>query len=308
MLLLQELARWLTACLRIWLAAVSVLVLSSSALSSPEVTDVCQHGVHEVSFKTGDGHVQVYLPADMVADDTISGTICINRKSLNNYWLEVGDQKFGACLEHFSARMPGNATSLKLCLRNKRGEIVGEAAVPCATSPIALSDDMQHGSYSYDPIGQAGSLMKCTGKFDGDFTSTSITMNGQNCLMVAESPRQLCYIAPANLPGRVAVELKEQQRTVTFNANLAVVSIKGPFMSVLRGARAFVTVEVTGLDGTERVAQVKVLNLSPGVVTLEGGNDQLLNIPGGNATYTRNLPLRALNPGYYSISAFLWRY
>jgi hypothetical protein len=279
---------------------------SVPGLAEPSVTVMNQRGLNEVTFKIGDGRVQVYVPGDTAAGDTISGAICINRKNLNECWLEIGTQKIGACLEHYTVAVPPGTSALRLCLRNKRGEVLGETSVPVAASPPAPTNNERKGLYAVDSATQSGNLLRLSGRFDGDVANTSVTCNDLNCLMVAESPRRLFVISPPGLTGRVAVTLKEQNGTVHVPTNLLSISVKGPALSTVRGQRANITLVVNGLAEANHECSIRVVNNNPGTVQMDGGNDQVVSIPRGYITFTRNFGIRTLNEGHYTISAWLW--
>ncbi len=226
------------------LSAVSVL----HAEETPAKPDVkakveSKDGLETVAFDTINGMVQVNLPDDMAASDTISGTvvtepkkenkeeIASNQDELNGYVVEIVKTKEVKEPIAKSGEVPGapviaddcphvkpkkdtpsgftcgiapTAATVIIALISPTGEQVCQQEVPC--KPKAPAKPM---TCTFPPQGTCEKPLQIKGPCDGRSANSSIKINGTSCTMLAESPRQQICKPPKGCVGTGPIERNE---------------------------------------------------------------------------------------------------
>src|SRR5262249_9207497 len=145
-------------------------VRTSASHASPVSPGPMLEGADIHTLTTAQGAVNVYLPNDMAAGDTISGVVYAepqggndaersrNAHTLNGYALAVVGCRVGVGDRVLHYVVPAGAGALRLVLRNGARDI-GAANVPLA-APAATPAQM-----SVAPFAQAGRPMQVLGPF-----------------------------------------------------------------------------------------------------------------------------------------------
>ncbi len=280
-----------------------------------ESDNVSSGGANRYTFNTDHGQVTVYLPADMRAGDTISGTVfaepagdneverVLNADRLSGYAVEVGGERTRIGEGFFRAVLGASADEQGLSIvLSGGGRAVGAlAAVASVQEPQVLP-------FVADRAAQAGRPTQVQGEFDGDLTNTAVSIGGQDCPILAESPRQSVLRAPAAPTGPAPIVVREAgQPPYQATINNLGIALDTPRTTLARGEQTFVILTVAGVHGLQQPIEV-ALWASPSV-SLQGGNQQAISInpvaadAAGN--FQQQFDLRVLEVGPFDITAML---
>ncbi|MBX9878777.1 MAG: hypothetical protein K2Y22_10005 [Candidatus Obscuribacterales bacterium] len=226
------------------------------ATSSIEKKD----GLETVEFDTLTGTVEVNLPDDLSATDTISGTVLLepkgetkeekaqNEDTLRGYVVEIAETqevqeeppkeppakprppvvktpqtpdkprvcpplicsnppsipiipgKLGPCVFH----IPNGGRHIDIILRGNSGQTICSSQVPCNPTPPRCPPLVIPNK------GTCGGSVRIPGKCDGRSSTSNVTINGNRCPVLAESPRQQICRTPNNLNGPCTIVRNEQ--------------------------------------------------------------------------------------------------
>jgi hypothetical protein len=274
------------------------------------------------------GDVNVYLPDDMAAGDTISGTVISepkgnteaeraqNQDKLEGLVVEIGDQKVSAAKGAFKWIVPNVPVKLIRIIEAASGRELAKTPVPLITPMIKppTAKTPQPGNFQLPAIGQQGRAVEIPGPFDGDFSNTALnwksamqnTENAEGVFrLLAESPRKSVFRSPTNATGQIEINLKEASVEAKGTYRNVGVRLSAPKTNLLKGERTTVTVMVVGLEG---IAQsLALLLITQGVVQMDGGNSQFIPIPQSGVTpagvFTMTRALTGQQSGGFSVTA-----
>jgi len=180
--------------------------------------------------------------------------------------------------------------------------------------PIARQDISEGPSFvspnkiELPALGQNGRPGQIRGPFDGNSSTTDITIGGQPVTVIAESPRSCIFKSPAQNFGPGEITVKENNvETKGAYRNLGV-RLSAPKTNLLKGESTTVTITVEGLKGIQQ--NVPLLIEKKGDVSMEGGDVQTIQIR-PNDVVTIGTEVRAdvrkvvvgLRPGFFNITA-----
>lgn len=289
-------------------------VVAGLPLSQGVVAD--QRDLQRVTFELAAGKVEVYLPSDMVAGDTISGTVVAephgagevfkaNEAVLNGIVVEVGDnaptRRKGAASTWAIPSTAGRF--LTVSLRSGAGNALASAECPLLPADVANNP----GTYSCDPIANAGAPLQIRGPFDGDSSTTQARIGDLPLVVLAESPRSVVMGGAPNNTGKNQIVVSEGQRAATLPCNLVRMTLSADKTSLRVGEKATVTCTINGLEGldaSEYPVPYEIVNESPARVQFLGmsGNVYAAGLPAGavkNGIATVRLSLVGVAPGNY---------
>lgn len=226
------------------LSAISVLHAQETS-TKPDVKAKVEtkDGLETVAFDTINGMVQVNLPDDMAASDTISGTVVTEPKSenkeeiasnqdeLNGYVVEIvktkevkepvakqGETPGAPVISEecphvkpkkdtpsgFTCGIAPTAATVLIALISPKGDMVCQQEVPCKAKPPAKPT-----TCVFPPQGTCGKPLQIKGPCDGRSANSTIKIKGTNCPVLAESPRQQICKPPKGCVGTGAIERNE---------------------------------------------------------------------------------------------------
>jgi hypothetical protein len=221
----------------------------------------------------------VYLPDDAAAGDTLSGTVVAEPSrpqhgaKLQGYVVEVEGQRAEVRDRRGTWSVPAAATALHLVLRDPRGRVVGREVVGLvAAPPLPITEPAP------PALGQAGAPLVIPGPFDGRGDSTAVTLDGRPAEVLAESPRQVVVQSPAEVVGPVELSVREGDRVVTAPYRSVGIGLSADRTTLEPGSSTRLRVEVSGLEGLDQPLEVSLVNETPAVVRLEGGDRQTVVI------------------------------
>ncbi len=312
--------------------------LGAAALlaQQPTATTEASPGLVTTRFSTLEGQVVVHLPDDVRAGDTISGTVFTepagrtpeersrNAGVLEGLVVDVGAGEETSRAEDGVLRIvvPAAATTGKITIRGARDASIADApfrvhpkitdfdpppreAEPAADE-TAASEPNEHQDFGFSAIGQAGAPVGVSGPFDGEIRNTILEVAGHLAVPLAESPRGFVVVSPPDFVGVGELTVTEDGQVVARGEYRSLrIDLSAPKLSLQRGERTQLKVEVSGLDGIEEPVRLRLANHSPQVVQLEGGETQSVEIQpsqvgsDGRAVVTRTLT--GQSPGGFRI-------
>lgn len=202
-------------------------VLSYSAL----VPVKNRNGMYQASYKLErGGEVDVNLPADMALDESVSGSV-VYQGNLRQFELLIEDKPV---LMHgggnFTYKLPGNVSTgvVKVVLRYTNGIEIGKAFFPVNIGKLRKTLDLSDKENFKLPVfGSAGMPLLINGKFDGNYTNTSVTLSDKRLRILAESTTTCVFVTDNNQSGNAVLKISElgndQQTQFT---NLTVVKVE----------------------------------------------------------------------------------
>jgi len=301
------------------------------------------NGLKTVTFDAIQGRVIVNLPDDMMAGDTISGTVIIQPKRQSQPEVDRGSggrslplellfdfskpiavPTTGGVPERFTIKIPanlGNDTAeaqIKLALRSKDGSQIHTAMVPISSARSSavvagsgqvaplLPNVLAIGSdFTLPTIAQQGRPVEISGNFDGSSQNTRLLVGGEEIPVLAESSHKAVFRAPTRVTGLTEIVVNERGQETKGQYRSVGVNLSAPKTRLLRGESTTLTIEVSGLQG---ITEPVPLHLSKGgVVNMEGGDAQTVAIrPAevqGNGIFKATRTITGLQAGGWNATA-----
>ena len=203
-------------------------ILAQDTSASAKTSD----GLHTVSIDTTQGKIEIYLPDDMSAGDTISGIVVAepagstdeerneHSDELNGYVvdIEVQDKEIGETsvkkgqLKEISIPRDLSPGKTKITLTDPEGRRVITTEIPVQDSPHPLqyTDPPSSKDYKLPYVAIAGEPIQVMGPFDGTFGTTAVKIGGKKATILAESPRKVVVQTPSDISGPAKIEVLEK--------------------------------------------------------------------------------------------------
>ena len=275
-------------------------------------------GLTTASFVTGQGNIRVYLPDDMRTGDLISGRIKAeaigknarqvekNLEELKKYTLSFNHEKYSlnnADNPFRSLVQADQNFSCVLELLNASGEKINTLHIPVNQANSKPSPNTGCGIPSH---ALCGSPLRITGPFDGDYSNTNCSLNGNPLEILAESPRQCLLTMPEGAKGVGTMEVKESgQVSCAKQVSGVNMELSTGKLNLLKGESTYIDIRVTGLENLRDKAVLTVNNLNPGIVNMTGGNLQVIPIwpvaDSAHGTFFKHLPAVSIHTGNFSV-------
>ena len=290
------------------------------------------NGLTVINFNTSAGRIVINLPDDMMAGDTISGTVFTepkgktpeekakNQDYLNGYVIELERTRVPANQPRFTWTPPLPMPNAPVRYQLKIVEVLpgpNPSDQPIASvvifPPVPIHPSgaiITHGDSPTTPrfnipsLGQTGRPVTITGPFDGDSSNTSLRLGGQDLLILAESRNQTVGQTPTNVVGATEIQVKEGKTETTNPFRNLKVELTAPKTSLLKGESTELHVEVNGLEGLTQPVPLQLTK--GGVVNMEGGDVQTMSIKPSNVqngTFTTTRTITGVQAGGWSATA-----
>lgn len=204
---------------------------SISAQPSIEGTAKDQDGVKAAVFETPTGSLNVYLPDDTSAGDTISGTVVeepvasktpaatsSDEDTISGYVVDVQPKSptptepkhCTAKTPDYSCIIPPICTAVVVSLYDRDHHLISTVDMPCLPTPPPQT--CAPNETALPKKGTCGKPLKVRGRCDGKFDNSSILIGKKKCRMLAESPRQQICLSPIDIIGTTQIECTEGTR------------------------------------------------------------------------------------------------
>jgi CHAT domain-containing protein/tetratricopeptide (TPR) repeat protein len=271
------------------------------------------NGLYVTNFTTPQGLIRVNLPDDMVAGDTASGSIYTeptgkneternqNLEDLNSYVIDLAGQKTTVRDRTFTRSIKGTIA----IVLSHHGQ-----SVATATIPIAVTAPPQPTQFTVPTGGQQGRLIEIDCPCNGTFSSQDYARIGGTTLsLIAESPRKLIVHNTSEVSGPTNLDLVENGSAMQCPFRNIAINLSATRLSLIRGETTTLHVMVLGLGGMSGDQSVDLLNTSPGVIRMSGGDQQHLTIHGTelrpDGTYSIDRTLTGITAGSFNVTATL---
>ncbi len=273
-----------------------------------------ENGLTKISIKVKEGEIKIDLPDDMMAGDTISGTVTAvpngkdesekkkNTEKLNNNSVEIEKQKSPVANKVMTFNLPANLNnnSFTLNILDSKGKKVDNLNIPVNLNTIETS-----GEYQIPNLGQTGRPVNIQGNFDGDLSNTTCEIGDKTAQPIAESPRKTVFQSPADIVGMTSIKLKEGNTEVVQDFRNLGVSLSASKLDLLKGETTDLQIKVSGLqDINDEIP----LNLNcTGSANMSGGNVQNLQLSPddvqADGSVTQQRTLTGFQTGNFNIVA-----
>jgi len=309
------------------MAARFALVLAMTAASrlvmlatDPSVDLHSESGLYRVQFHVAEGTIRMNYPDDMAVGDSISGTVYTeaagkdqkerdkNSKQLAGYFIVLENQKLPSSEKHFQWSIPTKVSQggFTLLLRNSKGQEVARLLVPVDQTPVP-SD---YGGFDLPNGAQAGTFVSVSVPTNTNLGS-SVTVGGEGAPVVAESPRKLVFLSPADALGSSTLRVTKNGASAEGPYRGLGLQLRATKTMLMRGETATFTAVLSGLQGDKETVSMTIINRSPQIVNLTGGPLQHITIrPGdvrGDGTYQLDRALTGEMGGAFNISVVATR-
>jgi hypothetical protein len=305
-----------------WLLVVSPLRTYAQDTGSSETKTA--FGLQTAKFTTRQGTIEVNLPDDIAAGDSISGTVVAdpagktdkerlrNQDELNGYVVETQNNKTGVGKKKLKWLIPAAATPgvAYLILRDRKGSEVARTPVPVRETPAPGAPTIPPTDAIHLPtIGQAGRPLQIPGPFDGDFSTTAVRIGGKEAAVLAESPRKTIVQSPADIVGPTDIHLTKGAIEASGSYRNLGIGLTATNTSLRSGETATLTIDVTGLGGLRSEIPLRISNSSASVVRLSDGDDQLVAIKPtdvrSDGSYVLTRTVTGVHVGPFNIAALV---
>lgn len=300
----------------------AAVVLAMPATAAPNrIVPDADRGLTSVTLPAQAGKLTVYLPSDMAAGDTISGTVVAepaganeaerrqNSDTLSGYVIEIDRKPIAATGGHFRFVVPaaGLATIGLFKSTGSRRSLV-ESQVP-----INPQQGSTTGPIELPKLGQSGRPVAINGPFDGDLANTQVTIGGRPVEVLAESPRSAVLNCPDGPIGATEITVQEGgQRAQGPFRNLEL-NLYAPKTALKPGEITTVNARVRGLrPGAGPLIEPEMLELtlvSEGPIRMQGGNVQVVTIEpaqiDADGTFSVAREVRGVAQGPFEVQGLL---
>ena len=289
----------------------TMMPLQASARSKILSDNIIEEEVAKAIFDIEDtGKVVVILPSQLTEKDTFSGTVVYepfgkdkasklsNLKLLEVYSVEIRRaeilkpdplpeeyEKKGLPAPEASKKsptfvgtIPEKCKTLEICLIEGERKKKYERIKLNDPEEVKIADSK---SCSIPQVAQGNHPVVVKGAFDGNFKNTKITMDKSSCQILAESPRETIFKSPLSLVGKSRLDIEEE----TFSASAHLVNLKlrleAKKLNLKMGEKTSLYAKVEGIQDTNSAVELVLVNMTPEVVSLVGGDNQVVRIPLG---------------------------
>jgi len=312
---------------------ISTAVLGKQYVSAKTTTD---WGVRTTTINTPSGKLTVNMPDDAALGDTISGTVVAepagetaeeqqaNMDTLDGYVFDIPEIPSKTVVSE-PEETPGKEPESKkvvtweipatvsgkivdLIMRDPKGNEVTKTDFPVSPPPAYTPPaEPEESNFTLPSIGQAGRPVEITGPFDGEVVNTDVKIGGKDTSILAQSPRKTVVESPRDVIGLTDIELTEGNVTLKDQYRNIALKLSAKKLRLKKGEQTTLTVQVMGLQGLQEEIPFSLENVSPTVVSLEGGEVQTVTVRpeevGSEGVYTISRALTGIQTGPFSISA-----
>lgn len=276
---------------------IAIPLINSISFAQQLQTDT-DWGLHTTTLETEHGNIKVHLPDDISSGDTLSGTVVAepagttvaerqkNTDTLSGYVVEVEGKKTDIGKKILKVSIPAVAAAgggvTAVLFKDGKGNTIAKSNLPVSPSPsyTGVTD------FNLPEIGQAGRPLQVTGPFDGDLSTTSISIEGSGIEKLAESPRKTVAASPIDIFGPVDLEITEGGKTVSGTMNNLKISLSADKLKLQKGETTKLKVNVQGLQGIDEPVNIKLTNMTPQIVSMGGSDVQIVTINPNDVSQT----------------------
>jgi hypothetical protein len=280
---------------------------------------VASPGIRTTKVTTPSGTVAVNLPSDMAPGDNITGTVSAqpagkteqelarNLSELNGYVVQVGQQTTPVGQGTFTTQI---ASTLSAAAQMISVATPAHETVASATFPVSAQPPPQPTYFTLPAGGQVGKPVLISGPTSGVVKQgDSVTIGGMTAPVIVKWPRGEVVQNPSTTPGPTEIVMSENGQEIRATYQNTTVKLTSTQLHLRTGEQAKVTATVGGLNGTSKPGVVTVVNHSPEIVSMSGGDVQHRTFDpsevGSDGTVSFQTTVTGRQPGAYNITAGL---
>ena len=256
------------------LVAIAGIAVATIGVSQGLSTKLASPDLHFVSYTLPQGKITLITPNDVLAGDTITGTVVAEPKGKNaaekeknegilqGYVISAGEAKAkpGQAL---TFAVPILGVKMILDCFDPKGKPVGSQPIP-----IQPRNPFIPQNYELPEFVQPGKPIVIEGDFNGDGLDTVLKVGGDMVPIIAESPRGAVALCPVDLTiGSQSFGLSEKGMKIEDKVRCVSIELYCE-TTLLRGQSTSVRVTVRGLEGYDEVAVLEIKNATPNVVRM----------------------------------------
>lgn len=247
---------------------------------------------HEIN--TSKGKITVNLPAKIYAGDVISGTVNskpvgnnekkqqTNAKIIEGYVLDAEKNKSNVSEGYAKFQIPDGLLSddFIVYLKDAAGKQLGKINIPVSgKAPYKFAEEAIGNIPPHIPaIIESGNPTSLTGSFDGDLITSNVQIGGIHSDVLAESPREIIFQSPENISGLQDISITEQDCTFRNQVRMVDLQLSASKTVLQKGEQTNIQMMVSGLENLATNVSLKIDNLTPAILNIEGGNHQEIDI------------------------------
>jgi hypothetical protein len=275
-------------------------------------------GLYTISFTTPQGQINVNLTDDITAGDTISGTLeempagrteserAKSQTELNRYVVEIEQQQTSVSEKRLTRNIPNALTTTDKIIRLLRnGREVARTDIPISSEakPVPTVFTLPTGA-------QQGKVIEVTGGYDGLFRNTDyLKIGGTSLTILAESTRKKVARDTSETIGPTKIESGENGKVTECPFRNLGIRLSADKLNLLRGDTTTLHLAVVGLADINQDVPLDLVNDSPSIIAMSGGNDQHMTIRAGDVqvggTYQTDRTLTGIMRGSFNVSAIV---
>jgi hypothetical protein len=251
----------------------------------------------------------------MASGDTISGTVekeaagktdsekAQNESELNGYVIDFEKSQSNTSEKTLTRNIPTNLTNADRLIRILRED----RELAKVNLPISSSPGQPLVKFRLPTGGQQWRLILIKGPCDGLFGSGDyVKIGGSPIQVLAESPRMLIARNTSAELGQTKIECHERDQTHECPFRNLGIKLSADKLSLLKGEKTTLHLEVSGLDGIKRDVPLDLKNDTPSVIELNGGVLQHVTIRPGDVksggSYPTDRTLTGIKMGSFGIT------
>ena len=273
-------------------------------------------GLNTQLITTPKGKLIVNVPGELYGGDTFTGTVLAepagqteaeraqNQDQLNGMVLDIGRQETRVAEKIFTRTIPANFTrEAQTLIVIVEGKEVVNAPIPISnTTPPTPPATPQ-----LPTCGQMGRNVVVRDHCDGVIAPTdSCSIGGKQLQPLAESPRTRVMQNTSEVPGLTEIKYTEQGKEVTGPFLNLGVKLTSPNTNLLKDQKTTLEV-VASVQGIQQDVSLDLVNDTPGVVSISGGDNQHFTIHPADVqsdgTYHQNFTVTANQAGAWGATA-----
>lgn len=309
------------------ITVITVIAMFQPAFCQETGKNSCPVGVNcfTVNIAPSSGQqVSFRLPKDIRSGDVITGSVIEEKETnkssstLEGVVIEIDGKQTKLSQRLFSFIVPAGLVSLPFLIKTVEGEVVESGQFPVGGPMYDLLSDLWWreplgGLYNIEPVAQPGRPLSISGPFDGNAANTNVSLNGQTCEIITESPRKSIVEIPKEATaGTLELTIEENNSKESSKVNIINLNLRANKTSLLKGQKTTVSVVVSGLEGLDlrngNVIKLSLENQSPQTIAFlnEINNVIIKEIKEGsvnNGNYEFSTRIVGVTKGSYSITA-----
>ena len=283
------------------------------------------NGLQKIVLNQAGGKITITLPDAIRPGDRISGTViaepagkteqerATNSAELSGIVVEIADSKQTPWEKNengLKAMIQFGLTEGKtasVLLKSKTGAVISN--IPLKVQSVSMT--MQATSlstandYQLPTMGQQDRPVEIMGPFDGNAGNTNVSINGQPCEIIAESPRMVVFKSPMDVTGPTQISIKEGIVGNTGEYRSVGINLTSAKTKLIKGEKTTINVSISGLQGLKSPVPIQLV--TTGSANMKGGNAMNIQIApnqvNANGMFNQKFSLTGTQAGGFNVLA-----